>query len=152
MTNLIQCLEAPQKFYETFFYRHTMKWFSDDPTERRELKFCVLNALGTFTPFKLGEIPVTFLHVNSSRLSVLYFQNHLLAVGWNKSEATQKDVEKTLNCCGFSHINYNGSCAAVSICCEQEHGSCAQVILLLNFLPHFLLLLEMLSQHALAIL
>lgn len=105
-----------------------------------------------YTPFKLGEIPVTFLHVNSSRLSVFYFQNHLLAVGWNKSEATQKDVEKTLNCCGFSHINYNGSCAAVSICCEQERGSCARVILLLNFLPHFLLPLDMLSQHALAIL
>ncbi|KAK6326205.1 hypothetical protein J4Q44_G00018500, partial [Coregonus suidteri] len=30
-------------------------------------------------------------------------QNELLEVGWNKSEATQKDVEKTLNCCGFSH-------------------------------------------------
>ncbi|XP_044064188.1 tetraspanin-13a isoform X1 [Siniperca chuatsi] len=41
-------------------------------------------------------------------------QNHLLEVGWNKSEATQKDVEKTLDCCGFSYINYNGSCAAVS--------------------------------------
>ncbi|XP_044064189.1 tetraspanin-13a isoform X2 [Siniperca chuatsi] len=39
-------------------------------------------------------------------------QNHLLEVGWNKSEATQKDVEKTLDCCGFSYINYNGSCAA----------------------------------------
>ncbi|XP_044064190.1 tetraspanin-13a isoform X3 [Siniperca chuatsi] len=41
-----------------------------------------------------------------------HHQNHLLEVGWNKSEATQKDVEKTLDCCGFSYINYNGSCAA----------------------------------------
>nr|XP_057909835.1 tetraspanin-13a [Doryrhamphus excisus] len=39
-------------------------------------------------------------------------QNHLLEVGWNKSESTQRDVEKTLNCCGFSHVNYNASCAA----------------------------------------
>ncbi|XP_070768133.1 tetraspanin-13a [Enoplosus armatus] len=39
-------------------------------------------------------------------------QNHLLEVGWNKSEATQKDVEKTLDCCGFTSVNYNGSCAA----------------------------------------
>ncbi|XP_054637143.1 tetraspanin-13-like isoform X2 [Dunckerocampus dactyliophorus] len=40
-------------------------------------------------------------------------QNHLLEVGWNKSESTQKDVEKTLNCCGFSYVNYNASCAAM---------------------------------------
>uniref|UniRef100_H3C9C6 Tetraspanin 13a n=1 Tax=Tetraodon nigroviridis TaxID=99883 RepID=H3C9C6_TETNG len=39
-------------------------------------------------------------------------QNHLLEVGWNKSEATQEDVEKTLNCCGFSSFSANGSCAA----------------------------------------
>lgn len=44
----------------------------------------------------------------------LYLQNHLLEVGWNKSKATQMDVEKTLNCCGFSYVNYNGSCNAVS--------------------------------------
>lgn len=41
-------------------------------------------------------------------------QNHLLEVGWNKSEATQKDVEKTLNCCGFSSFDSNSPCAAVS--------------------------------------
>ncbi|KAI3361311.1 hypothetical protein L3Q82_013491, partial [Scortum barcoo] len=39
-------------------------------------------------------------------------QDHLLEVGWNKSEATQRDVEKTLDCCGFFHINYNDSCPA----------------------------------------
>ncbi|XP_070822504.1 tetraspanin-13-like [Chaetodon trifascialis] len=39
-------------------------------------------------------------------------QNHLLEVGWNKSEDTQKDIEKTLDCCGFSYVDYNGSCAA----------------------------------------
>ncbi|XP_073341787.1 tetraspanin-13-like [Pagrus major] len=39
-------------------------------------------------------------------------QNLLLEVGWNKSEDTQKDVEKTLDCCGFSYVDYNSSCAA----------------------------------------
>ncbi|XP_042280152.1 tetraspanin-13a [Thunnus maccoyii] len=39
-------------------------------------------------------------------------QDHLLEVGWNKSEATHMDVEKTLNCCGFYYVNHNGSCAA----------------------------------------
>ncbi|XP_008279330.1 tetraspanin-13 [Stegastes partitus] len=49
-------------------------------------------------------------------------QNRLLEVGWNKSEATQKDVEKTLNCCGFYHVNYNGSCAAS--CFNSPSPSC----------------------------
>ncbi|XP_034467823.1 tetraspanin-13-like [Hippoglossus hippoglossus] len=49
-------------------------------------------------------------------------QNHLLEIGWNKSEATQLDVEKTLNCCGFSKINYNGTCAA--ICFKDPSPSC----------------------------
>ncbi|XP_076006417.1 tetraspanin-13-like [Genypterus blacodes] len=39
-------------------------------------------------------------------------QDRLLEAGWNKSEATQRDVEKTLDCCGFSHVDYNGTCAA----------------------------------------
>lgn len=41
-------------------------------------------------------------------------QNKLLEVGWNKSESTQKDVEKTLNCCGFSSVDLNQTCSAVS--------------------------------------
>uniref|UniRef100_A0A3P9JPS8 Tetraspanin-13 n=1 Tax=Oryzias latipes TaxID=8090 RepID=A0A3P9JPS8_ORYLA len=43
-------------------------------------------------------------------------QNQLLEVGWNKSESTQMDVEKTLNCCGFSSVNLNQTCPAVSGC------------------------------------
>ncbi|XP_034554581.1 tetraspanin-13a [Notolabrus celidotus] len=39
-------------------------------------------------------------------------QNNLLEIGWNKSENTQKDVEKTLNCCGYSSYNPNSTCAA----------------------------------------
>lgn len=39
-------------------------------------------------------------------------QNHLLEVGWNKSESTQKDIEKTLDCCGFSSASSNDTCAA----------------------------------------
>ncbi|XP_040901287.1 tetraspanin-13a [Toxotes jaculatrix] len=49
-------------------------------------------------------------------------QNHLLEVGWNKSEATQQDVEKTLNCCGFSNVDYNGTCAAS--CFKNTPPSC----------------------------
>ncbi|XP_034384647.1 tetraspanin-13a [Cyclopterus lumpus] len=49
-------------------------------------------------------------------------QNHLLEVGWNKSEATQRDVEKTLNCCGFTSVPHNGSCAAS--CYEGDRPSC----------------------------
>uniref|UniRef100_A0A3Q2E3X1 Tetraspanin 13a n=1 Tax=Cyprinodon variegatus TaxID=28743 RepID=A0A3Q2E3X1_CYPVA len=48
-------------------------------------------------------------------------QNQLLEVGWNKSETTQKDVEKTLNCCGFSAVNLNSSCAAK---CSTSHETC----------------------------
>ncbi|KAM6967569.1 tetraspanin-13a [Aplochiton taeniatus] len=40
-------------------------------------------------------------------------QDHLLEVGWNKSLTTQRDIEKTLNCCGFSHLSINDTCAAV---------------------------------------
>lgn len=39
-------------------------------------------------------------------------QNHLLEIGWNKSEETQRDVEKTLDCCGYSSFNPNATCAA----------------------------------------
>lgn len=48
-------------------------------------------------------------------LTGFHLQNQLLEVGWNRSEATQQDVEKTLNCCGFSHVPYNASCPAVSV-------------------------------------
>ncbi|XP_055019341.1 tetraspanin-13a [Boleophthalmus pectinirostris] len=47
-------------------------------------------------------------------------QDHLLEVGWNRSEATQRDVERTLNCCGFTHIN-NSTCTAS---CLKEALSC----------------------------
>ncbi|XP_053743914.1 tetraspanin-13-like isoform X2 [Synchiropus splendidus] len=49
-------------------------------------------------------------------------QNHLLEIGWNKSATTQLDVEKTLNCCGYSHVNLNGSCAAR--CFLSQPSSC----------------------------
>ncbi|XP_056142541.1 tetraspanin-13a isoform X2 [Lampris incognitus] len=39
-------------------------------------------------------------------------QDQLLEIGWNHSLATQRDVEKTLGCCGFSHVDYNSTCAA----------------------------------------
>lgn len=49
-------------------------------------------------------------------------QDHLLEAGWNKSEVTQRDVEKTLNCCGFSHFN-NVTCAAN--CFHDRPSSCS---------------------------
>ncbi|XP_058502789.1 tetraspanin-13-like [Solea solea] len=49
-------------------------------------------------------------------------QNHLLEVGWNKSEATQQDIEKTLNCCGYSKVDNNGTCAAS--CFKDPSLSC----------------------------
>ncbi|KAG7216537.1 hypothetical protein INR49_002024 [Caranx melampygus] len=56
-------------------------------------------------------------------------QNLLLEAGWNKSEATQRDVEKTLNCCGFYSVNSSDSCAAMcfkssSLTCEP----CSNII------------------------
>ncbi|KAL7830240.1 hypothetical protein SRHO_G00313670 [Serrasalmus rhombeus] len=39
-------------------------------------------------------------------------QNHLLEVGWNNSRSTQRDIEKSLDCCGFSHVDVNETCAA----------------------------------------
>lgn len=49
-------------------------------------------------------------------------QNQLLEIGWNKSEATHADVETTLNCCGFSYVNPNGTCAAS--CFHKQPLSC----------------------------
>ncbi|TRY66652.1 hypothetical protein DNTS_007990 [Danionella cerebrum] len=43
---------------------------------------------------------------------VLLFFNQLLEVGWNNSLTTQRDIEKSLNCCGFSHMEVNASCPA----------------------------------------
>uniref|UniRef100_A0A3Q0STH2 Tetraspanin 13a n=1 Tax=Amphilophus citrinellus TaxID=61819 RepID=A0A3Q0STH2_AMPCI len=48
-------------------------------------------------------------------------QNLLLEAGWNKSEGTQMDVERTLNCCGFSQVNVNGTCPAS---CFNKPSSC----------------------------
>uniref|UniRef100_A0AAX7TGR4 Tetraspanin 13b n=2 Tax=Astatotilapia calliptera TaxID=8154 RepID=A0AAX7TGR4_ASTCA len=58
-------------------------------------------------------------------------QDHLLEVGWNNSESTQRDVEKSLNCCGFKHVDPNSMCDAAcfpnsfcSPCADQikEHA------------------------------
>ncbi|XP_076610090.1 tetraspanin-13b isoform X2 [Chaetodon auriga] len=49
-------------------------------------------------------------------------QDHLLEVGWNNSQSTQRDVEKSLNCCGFRQACFpNHSCFP---CADkiQEHA------------------------------
>ncbi|XP_017295585.1 tetraspanin-13 [Kryptolebias marmoratus] len=55
-------------------------------------------------------------------------QNQLLEVGWNKSEATQKDVEKTLDCCGYSSVNSSGSCPAECFSAPQSCVSCSSIL------------------------
>lgn len=45
---------------------------------------------------------------------VIVLQDHLLEVGWNNSVTTQRDVEKSLNCCGFKQVDPNLTCDAVS--------------------------------------
>ncbi|KAL4629645.1 tetraspanin-13-like [Arapaima gigas] len=45
-------------------------------------------------------------------------QNHLLEVGWNNSQSTQRDVEKSLNCCGFNTVSYTDTCDAI---CFAKH-------------------------------
>ncbi|XP_028280683.1 tetraspanin-13-like [Parambassis ranga] len=81
-------------------------------------------------------------------------QNHLLEVGWNKSEATQRDVEKTLNCCGFSTVNYNSSCAApcfsspspsCDTCSDIIQGFAGQVLLFVGGIGLFFSFTEILG-------
>ncbi|KAM4580020.1 tetraspanin-13-like [Odontesthes bonariensis] len=55
-------------------------------------------------------------------------QSQLLEVGWNKSEATQQDVEKTLNCCGFSYVNNNGSCPAQCFTNPPSCVTCSNIL------------------------
>ncbi|NP_001291076.1 tetraspanin-13 [Esox lucius] len=48
-------------------------------------------------------------------------QVKLLEAGLKKSPATLKDVERTLNCCGFSEVNTTGTCEAD---CFSKLDSC----------------------------
>ncbi|KAJ3609033.1 hypothetical protein NHX12_023560 [Muraenolepis orangiensis] len=55
-------------------------------------------------------------------------QERLLEVGWNNSQSTQGDVEKSLNCCGFQQVEVNTTCPAA---CFPNHSCkpCADLIL-----------------------
>ncbi|XP_013881873.1 tetraspanin-13 [Austrofundulus limnaeus] len=55
-------------------------------------------------------------------------QNQLLEVGWNKSEATQNDVQKSLNCCGYSSVNFSTSCPAQCFSSPQTCVSCSSIL------------------------
>ncbi|XP_029023230.1 tetraspanin-13b [Betta splendens] len=46
-------------------------------------------------------------------------QGHLLEVGWNNSNNTQRDVEKSLNCCGFKQVDTSRTCEAA---CFPNHS------------------------------
>ncbi|KAK5854539.1 hypothetical protein PBY51_004725 [Eleginops maclovinus] len=54
-------------------------------------------------------------------------QDQLLEVGWNNSRSTQRDVEKSLNCCGFRQLEPNRTCDAA---CFPNHSClpCAEKI------------------------
>ncbi|XP_006636102.1 tetraspanin-13a [Lepisosteus oculatus] len=54
-------------------------------------------------------------------------QDHLLEAGWNNSQTTQGDIEKSLNCCGFSTVDYSQPCDAT---CYHNNScvSCASKI------------------------
>ncbi|XP_043974314.1 tetraspanin-13a [Gambusia affinis] len=55
-------------------------------------------------------------------------QNQLLEVGWNKSEVTREDVEKSLNCCGFSSVNQSVSCPARCFANPESCRTCSQIL------------------------
>ncbi|XP_072547151.1 tetraspanin-13a [Salminus brasiliensis] len=54
-------------------------------------------------------------------------QNQLLEMGWNKSEAMRKDIERSLDCCDFYKVNYNGTCDADCVK-NQQCGPCSATI------------------------
>ncbi|XP_051535331.1 tetraspanin-13-like [Myxocyprinus asiaticus] len=54
-------------------------------------------------------------------------QNLLLEIGWNKSESMQKDLERTLDCCDFIKVNYNGTCEA-NCFNDQTCTLCSEII------------------------
>ncbi|KAF7645797.1 hypothetical protein LDENG_00198190 [Lucifuga dentata] len=54
-------------------------------------------------------------------------QDHLLEVGWDNSQSTQRDVEKSLNCCGFKHVDFNRTCEALCFH-SQSCLPCADMI------------------------
>nr|XP_049607287.1 tetraspanin-13b isoform X2 [Syngnathus scovelli] len=68
---------------------------------------CALNILYVFS------VSSACLAINKEQ------QDHLLEVGWNNSRSTQKDVEKTLNCCGFRQVDLNATCPAA---CFPNHS------------------------------
>ncbi|XP_012673701.1 tetraspanin-13b [Clupea harengus] len=55
-------------------------------------------------------------------------QEQLLEVGWNNSQNTQIDVEKTLNCCGFNSPVLNGTCPAACFRTSNICPTCADKI------------------------
>ncbi|KAM9310277.1 tetraspanin-13-like [Pholidichthys leucotaenia] len=50
-------------------------------------------------------------------------QHQLLEAGWNRSKDTQRDIERMLDCCGYSSFSYNETCAASCV----KNRSCSKV-------------------------
>ncbi|CAL8297143.1 unnamed protein product [Lota lota] len=79
-------------------------------------------------------------------------QEHLLEVGWNNSQSTQRDVEKSFNCCGFKQVEYNSTCDAAcypnnscSPCAEQIQAHAGQVLSCVGGVGLFFSFTEMLG-------
>ena len=130
-------LGATQVPLSSYFYTTTLLLLYF----RQSWMLCLsmLTLLAQFTASSCCRLFSSFNSDRKHNLCDFRSQNHLLEIGWNKSQATQLDVEKTLNCCGFSKVNYNGTCAAVS-----DSSGCGLMWTclweLLN-IPHFLPLL-----------
>ncbi|XP_035769086.1 tetraspanin-13-like [Neolamprologus brichardi] len=82
----------------------------------------------SFTNSSYDSSFCTFIHnfykmTFSFMFLLTLLKDHLLEVGWNNSESTQRDVEKSLNCCGFKHVDPNSMCEAVSL--DQVFSKCS---------------------------
>lgn len=79
-------------------------------------------------------------------------QEHLLEVGWNNSQNTQKDVEKNLNCCGFREMDLSATCEAAcfannlcSPCADRILDHAGQVLHFVGTVGLFFSFTEMLG-------
>ncbi|KAF4086227.1 hypothetical protein AMELA_G00104030 [Ameiurus melas] len=64
-------------------------------------------------------------------------QKLLMEIGWNKSEAVQTELEKSLDCCGFSEVIYNGTCEANCILAQNCKPCSGQIQVYADDVLHF---------------
>ncbi|XP_053502757.1 tetraspanin-13a [Ictalurus furcatus] len=64
-------------------------------------------------------------------------QKLLMEIGWNKSEAVQMELEKSLDCCGFSEVIYNGTCEANCILAQNCEPCSGKIQVYADDVLHF---------------